>query len=110
MAFLPERLLDYVRFERTAQALSLDPPLRFRAAVDHAAPQPASGIHALESEFSLSAKEILDIIRERPRAGRSAGEPSRLPGHQRWRPRAHRLRRRRSTWDAFAQSAGAAVV
>jgi hypothetical protein len=69
MAFSPERLLDYVRFERTAQALSLDPPLRFRAAVDQSAPKRASGIHALEGEFSLSAEEILDIIRERPRLG-----------------------------------------
>ncbi len=69
MAFSPDRLLDYVRFERTAQALRLEPPLRFRAAVDQSAPQAASGIHALEGEFSLSAEEILDIIRERPRLG-----------------------------------------
>jgi hypothetical protein len=69
MAFSPDRLLDYVRFERTAQALGLEPPLRFRAAVDQSAPTPASGIHALEGEFSLSAEEILDIIRERPRLG-----------------------------------------
>lgn len=69
MAFSPERLLDYVRFERTAQALRLEPPLRFRAAVDQSAPLAVSGIHALEGEFSLSAEEILDIIRERPRLG-----------------------------------------
>jgi hypothetical protein len=69
MAFSPDRLLDYVRFERTAQALGLEPPLRFRAAVDQSAPTPGSGIHALEGEFSLSAEEILDIIRERPRLG-----------------------------------------
>jgi hypothetical protein len=69
MAFSPDRVLDYVRFERTAQALRLEPPLRFRAAVDQSAHQPSSGIHALEGEFSLSAEEILDIIRERPRLG-----------------------------------------
>ena len=68
VAFCPDRLLDYLRFERTAQALQLDPPLRFRAAVDHTA-APDAGIHALEREFSLSAEEILDIIRERPRVG-----------------------------------------
>ncbi len=69
LAFSPGRLLDYIRFERTAQALRLESPLRFRAAVDHPTPKPGSGIHALEGEFSLSAEEILDIIRERPRLG-----------------------------------------
>ncbi len=69
VALSPDRLLDYLRVERTAQALRLEPPLRFRAAVDQAAPKPPSGIHALEGEFSLSAEEILDIIRERPRLG-----------------------------------------
>jgi hypothetical protein len=69
VAFSPDRLLDYLRFERTAQTLRLEPPLRFRAAVDQSAPKLASGIHALEGEFSLSAEEILDIIRERPRLG-----------------------------------------
>ena len=69
IAFRPARLLDYVRFERAAQALRLDPPLRFRAAVDHGAGPTTGGIHALEREFSLSAEEILDIIRERPRVG-----------------------------------------
>lgn len=65
----PDRLLDYVRFERKAQGLSLEPPLRFRAAADQVACRPRQGIHALENEFSLSAEEILDIIRERPRLG-----------------------------------------
>ena len=69
VAFSPDRLLDYVRFERTAQALRLEPPLRFRAAQDFAATTRPTGIHALEAEFSLSAQEILDIIRERPRVG-----------------------------------------
>jgi hypothetical protein len=69
VALSPDRILDYLRFERTAQALRLESPLRFRAAVDQSAQQRASGIHALEGEFSLSAEEILDIIRERPRLG-----------------------------------------
>jgi hypothetical protein len=69
VAFSPDRLLDYLRFERTAQALRLEPPLRFRAAVDQSVPRLTGGIHALEGEFSLSAEEILDIIRERPRLG-----------------------------------------
>jgi hypothetical protein len=69
IAIAPNRLLDYLRFERTAQALRLEPPLRFRAAVDHGQPKVAAGVHELEDEFSLSAEEILDIIRERPRLG-----------------------------------------
>jgi hypothetical protein len=69
IALAPDRLLDYVRFERTAQALRLDPPLRFRAAQDAAAPAPPSSLHTLEREFALPGEEILDIIRERPRLG-----------------------------------------
>lgn len=69
MALAPDRLLDYVRFERTAQALRLEPPLRFRAAHDAAASQRPRGLHALEREFALPGEEILDIIRERPRLG-----------------------------------------
>jgi hypothetical protein len=69
IAFAPERLLDYLRFERTAQSLHLDPPLRYRAAQDAATAATTVGIHALEHEFALSGEEILDIIRERPRLG-----------------------------------------
>jgi hypothetical protein len=69
VAVSPDRFLDYLRFERTAQALRLDPPLRFRAAVDQSVSKPASGVHALEGEYLLSAEEILNIIRERPRLG-----------------------------------------
>ena len=53
VAFSPDRFLDYLRFERAAQAFHLDPPLRFRAAVDHAAAPATVDIHALEREFSL---------------------------------------------------------
>lgn len=69
VAFAPERLLDFVRFERGAQSLRLDSPLRFRAAQDAAQPQAPSGLHRLERDFDLSGAEILDIIRERPRLG-----------------------------------------
>lgn len=69
IAVAPERFLDYVRFERTAQSLSLDPPLRYRAAEDAVGRRQAESIHELEREFSLSDREILDIIRERPRLG-----------------------------------------
>jgi hypothetical protein len=69
VAFRPERLLDFVHLERDAQSLGLDPPLRFRAAQAVAAATGATRLHVLEREFGLSAAEILDIIRERPRLG-----------------------------------------
>lgn len=69
VACAPERLLDYVRFERDAQSLRLDSPLRFRAAQAAAERQAAPGLHGLEREFDLAAEEILEIIRERPRLG-----------------------------------------
>jgi hypothetical protein len=69
IALAPDRLLDYARFERTAQALRLEPPLRYRAAQDAAPSQQPAGLHALEREFALPGEEILDIIRERPRLG-----------------------------------------
>jgi hypothetical protein len=64
IAFRPEKLLDYVRFEREATRLRLDPPLRFRAAQ-----RAAGGLttiekarHMLEEEFDLSSEEILNIV------------------------------------------------
>ena len=66
LALRPERFLDYVRLERSAQSLGLEPPLRFRAAQDAATPSDA---HTLELELGLSGQEILDVIRERPRLG-----------------------------------------
>jgi hypothetical protein len=69
LAFRLERFLDYLRFERDAQSLGLDPPLRFRAAEAAARPAKPSGFHDLEREFGLPGPEILDIIRERPRLG-----------------------------------------
>jgi len=69
IALEPDKLLEYVRFERTAQALRLEPPLRFRAAQDAANARGPTGAHSLEQEFALTSQEILDIIRERPRLG-----------------------------------------
>lgn len=70
VAFRPERFLDYVRLERQAAALGLDPPLRYRAAEAVAGHplDPAEGArHTLEKEFDLSSREILSIISERAR-------------------------------------------
>jgi len=69
VAFKPERLGDYIRLERDAQSLRLDPALRFRRATTLAKPGAAAGLHALEREFSLPFEDILDLIRERPRLG-----------------------------------------
>lgn len=70
VAFSPDRLLDYVRFERTAQSLRLDPALRFRAAQRAGSRRRKSlSLHDLERQFALPAAEILDIVRERPRLG-----------------------------------------
>lgn len=70
IAFRPERLLDYVRLERQAAGLGLDPPLRFRAAqaLAQQRPEPTAGaLHALEAQFDLSSREILSIISARAR-------------------------------------------
>jgi hypothetical protein len=68
IAFAPERLFDFVRLERQARALGLDPPLRFRAALRAAAPQvDISQLHQLEQEFGLPGQEILQLIQERAR-------------------------------------------
>lgn len=68
VAFRPERLLDYVRFERYATSLGLDPPLRFKAAQEVAsAPVPGETLHRLEKHFELSSRAILDIITHRHR-------------------------------------------
>lgn len=69
VAFRPERFLDYVRFERRATGLGLDPPLRYRAA-ELAAPEPpipGRASHTLEREFDLSSREILALIADRAR-------------------------------------------
>jgi hypothetical protein len=67
IGFKPERLLDYVRLERQADALALEPPLRFAAAEAAAAgePQREGARHLLERQFDLTSAEILDIIEQR---------------------------------------------
>jgi len=68
LAFAPERLFDYLRLERQAQALGLDPPLRYQAALRAQQPDTdMSTAHELEQAFGLSGPEILDLIRERAR-------------------------------------------
>jgi hypothetical protein len=68
VAFRPDRLLDYVRFERYATSLGLDPPLRFKAAEEAAtAPAPGAALHKLEEQFDLSSREILELITRRHR-------------------------------------------
>ena len=69
VGFKPERLGDYIRLERDAQALRLDPALRFRRATSMQQPGSEAGLHALEREFELPFEDILDLIRERPRLG-----------------------------------------
>ena len=69
VAFAPNRLIDYLLFERDAQGLQLDPPLRFARAKALKSPKAKHGLHALEKEFALSGAEILDLIGERRRLG-----------------------------------------
>jgi len=70
--FRPERLLDYVRLERTATDLDLDPSLRFAAAVSATVPSlPESNtvptVHDLEAQFDMTSAEILEVINQRNR-------------------------------------------
>lgn len=85
VAFRPERLLDFARFERYATSLGLDPPLRFKAAEEvAAAPAPGGTLHKLEAHFDLSSRQILDIITRRHRleiAVRGGVAEHHLQGH-----------------------------
>lgn len=70
--FQPHRLLDYVRLERTATDLALDPALRFATAVDAAEPsrpeaRAVTSVHDLEEKFAMTSKEILEMISKRNR-------------------------------------------
>lgn len=67
VAFAPERFLDYLAFERQAQTMRLDPPLRFRAAEAAATQRASVRIHDLERAYDLTALEILEIVSERSR-------------------------------------------
>jgi Methylase-associated X1 len=70
--FKPNRLLDFVRLERKASDLGLDPALRFAAAKDAAIPSsdnaPAvSSVHDLEKQFRMTPAEIMEMISNRSR-------------------------------------------
>lgn len=71
VAFAPDRLLDFARFERRSADLGLDTSLRLNMADRFVsrtfAEQVVEGSHALESQFALNAQEILDIIDGRSR-------------------------------------------
>lgn len=63
VGFTPERLLDYVRFERYASSLGLDPPLRFKAAEEVAVTSISDDtFHRLERQFGMSSRQVLDLI------------------------------------------------
>jgi len=68
-AFAGRRFLDYARFERAATDLGLDTSLRLGAAEAFAAgtAEDSSPTHALEREFDVSSRELLDIIGGRAR-------------------------------------------
>lgn len=70
--FRPERLLDYVRLERQATDLGLDPPLRYALAeqaqtTPEGADARVGAIHELERDFAMSAQAIMDVIAHRNR-------------------------------------------
>lgn len=69
VGFTPDRLLDFARFERQASGLALDPALRFSAAAS-AGTTPVStpsAPHALEEQFGLDSRQIIDVIAKRNR-------------------------------------------
>lgn len=67
----PDRLFDLLALEQQAQALGLDPALRFGAAerigAGHASSLTTPDPHRLEQDYDLPASEILAIIAERAR-------------------------------------------
>lgn len=67
--FTPSRLIDYAYLDRRSVDLGLDPPLRFRAAeaLSNSVGGDRETLHALEKQFGLSSREILDIIAGRAR-------------------------------------------
>lgn len=70
--FRPDRFLDYVRIERQATDLGLDPPLRYALAEQAQTAAEGAGarvgaIHELERDFAMSAQAIMDVIAHRNR-------------------------------------------
>jgi hypothetical protein len=68
IGFTPNQLIRYVRLEREATSLGLDPVLRMRAALGSSATQLATVTrHQLEETFHLTSQELLEIISSRRR-------------------------------------------
>jgi hypothetical protein len=71
VVFRPDRLLDYVRLERHAADLGLDPALRYTLAAGQSdlghGRRPVGGLHDLEREFDMSAQAIMEVIAKRTR-------------------------------------------
>lgn len=71
VAFKGRRFLDFARVERRATDLGLDTSLRLSAAERFRDPvvasEAATSTHVLESEFDVSARELLEIIAGRSR-------------------------------------------
>lgn len=69
VAFTPDRLLDFARFERRATDLGLDASLRVNLARQFRsrsfASEVAESTHPLEKQFGLTAPKILDLIADR---------------------------------------------
>jgi hypothetical protein len=68
VAFTPPNLERYIRLEREATSLGLDPVLRLRAA--NAIVTRSAGVstrHSLEDTFHLTSRELLEIIAARKR-------------------------------------------
>jgi hypothetical protein len=68
IGFRPDQLQRYLRLEREATTLGLDPVLRLRAAQAVEAPTSStSARHSLEETFHLTSRELLEIIASRKR-------------------------------------------
>jgi len=67
VGFAPDRFFDYLAVERQAQTLRLDQTLRFVVAQRAAARRPGSALHELEAAFDLTAREVLDLIKDNRR-------------------------------------------
>ncbi len=71
VVFRPDQLLRYVRLEREATDLGLDPALRYSAAQAIGERtgriEPVGSVHQLEEQFAMSSAEILDVISRRNR-------------------------------------------
>ncbi len=72
VGFIPDRLVDFLRFERQSSGLGLDSALRQRAAETAGVDPVGFGVaplHDLEQQFEIDAQEILNIISSNHRLG-----------------------------------------